>query len=140
MQPERSNARVLVVDDDRLVVELITTRLGIAGYHTICAHDGVEAMEEIRRSRPHGVLLDINMPRLDGFDVLRLLRGEPALRASPVLVLTARNTSEDVRAAIALGARDYLAKPFDDTVLLTRVARLVRRRRPPAQRAPAVLV
>lgn len=119
---------VLVVDDEPLVLELLETTLSLAGYEVITASDGVQALEQIHRAPPDAVVLDINMPRLDGFGVLAALsKGE--CRSTPrVLVLTARHASEDLAKAISMGAADYLSKPFKDSVLLARVARLTRRR------------
>lgn len=116
--------RILLAEDDSAIHDLIVMRLGLAGYHTLSARDGCEALALMRRARPDAVVLDINMPGLDGFAVLDSMSRSPLLAPIPVLVLTARHAAEDVRRAIKLGASDYLAKPFDDTRLLARVARL----------------
>ena len=120
-------SRILVVDDEPFVLELISTRLQIAGYNVSQAKDGTRALEALRESLPDAMVLDINMPGLDGFGVLEQMRAVPRWAAIPAMVLTARNRTEDVRRAMSLGARDYLTKPFDDQQLLLRVARLVRR-------------
>ena len=83
------------------------------------------------------MVLDINMPNLDGFGVLAELNKRPLAKQPPVLVLTARNGSDDVRRCLSLGAKDYLAKPFKDTQLLARVARLVGRAASPQRPAPS---
>lgn len=116
-------ARLLVVDDDPMMLELLVTRLELAGYAVATARDGVEALRRLHEYRPHGVILDINMPRLDGFGVLEQMN----TGRWPVLVLTARNQTPDVQRAISLGARDFLSKPFKDNQLLLRVARLLRK-------------
>jgi two-component system OmpR family response regulator len=134
--PQHNNGggrRVLVVDDEPFLLELITTRLELAGYVTRTARDGVQAMERVSDFRPEAMLLDVNMPRLDGFDVLRLMREQRLIERTPTMVLTARSASADVAKAVQLGARDYLSKPFKDEQLLARVARLLR----PRQAAPA---
>lgn len=115
-------SRLLVVDDDPMMLELLVTRLELAGYAVSTARDGLEALRRVHEYRPQGVILDINMPRLDGFGVLEQLN----TRRWPVLVLTARNQTSDVQKAITLGARDFLSKPFKDNQLLLRVARLLR--------------
>ena len=122
-----SASRVLVVEDDRSILDLVITRLQIAGYRTSFARDGAAAVESVRASRPHAMVLDLNMPGIDGFDVLRRLK-ELGLGVPPTLVLTARNAPSDVNDVLRLGARDFLTKPFRDTDLLARVARLLRRR------------
>jgi DNA-binding response OmpR family regulator len=119
--------RILVVEDDAGIRDLIRTRLNAAGYDTHIAKDGVEAMNRIGELRPNGVVLDINMPNMDGFSVLQAMRDSPSRRpCAPVLVLTARHDAADVRRAVSLGAKDYLTKPFSDSQLLARVARLLR--------------
>jgi two-component system OmpR family response regulator len=122
--------RVLVVDDDPSIVELITTRLELAGYQTAYARDGYEGMARLQEFRPGALVLDINMPRLDGFGMLRQMKQAGLTGRVATMVLTARNQPEDVQQAVALGARDYLSKPFDDQRLLTRVARLFQKARP----------
>ena len=138
-QLDRNPPRIFVADDDRAILDLITTRLDLAGYHTVQARDGWEALDGIYASRPAAVVLDIGMPRLDGFGVLRHLRKTPGFANLPVMMVTARNTPIEVRSAMELGARDFLAKPFEDAELLSRVARMLRRRVPPQQRGSVVL-
>jgi len=121
---EAQRRRVLVVDDEPSVLDLITTRLDLAGYQTYYARDGYEGLARLSELRPAALVLDINMPRLDGFGVLRKMKETGALIRTATMVLTARNQSDDVRQAIALGARDFMAKPFNEQQLLTRVARL----------------
>lgn len=123
-----NGARLLIAEDDPSVLDLLTTRLELSGYRTWTAKDGYQALELLNSVQPDGMILDINMPRLDGFGVLRALGQKPKAKQPPVLMLTARNAMEDVKHCIALGAKDYLAKPFRDTVLLSRVARLLRGR------------
>jgi len=120
--------RIFIAEDDRNLLELLTTRLGLAGYETSFGRDGWEALEGIHISRPAAIVLDVNMPRLDGFGVLRHLKKSSAVASIPVMMLTARNAPNDIREALALGAKDYLAKPFNDAMLLARVARLLRPR------------
>jgi len=124
--------RVLVVDDDESIVDLISTRLIIGGYKVATATDGFEAIRHLKDLTPDAMILDINMPGLDGFGVLEHMR-KPDSHKAATLVLTARHHAGDVEKAIRLGAKDYLAKPFDDRLLLSRVARLFRRQ-------PAVIV
>jgi DNA-binding response OmpR family regulator len=123
--------RILVVEDDHDVRELIRTRLESAGYEMHTARNGSEALGRIAVVKPHGMVLDINMPELDGFGVLEALKTQGAL--FPVLVLTARHAADDVRRAISLGAKDYLTKPFTEAQLQARVARLMRALLPVAE-------
>lgn len=126
MQPslETNGHRVLIVDDDPMMLELIRTRLDLAGYRTVQARDGYEALDRLRDYKPEAMVLDINMPRLDGFGVLTQMKAIG--NRTPTMVLSARNQTADVQTAIKLGARDFLTKPFEDHKLLSRVGRLVR--------------
>ena len=134
---ETSTRRILVVEDDPMMLELICTRLTLAGYQTVHGRDGYEGLDRLRDAKPDAMILDINMPRLEGFGVLRQMKTLGHLPRVPVMVLTARNQSSDVQEAIKLGARDFLTKPFDDQRLLARVSRLVRPVAPPRPTAAA---
>jgi DNA-binding response OmpR family regulator len=124
---EARRRKILVVDDDRAILELVATRLTLAGHDVFAARDGHEALQRIAGIRPDAMVLDLNMPSLDGYGVLKQLGKEGTARL-PTLVLTARHGTVDVQRAIGLGARDYLSKPFKDSQLLMRVARLFRPR------------
>ena len=137
MPSEPDAPLIFVAEDEPQILELIVTLLEKAGYRTAHACNGWEAWDGIRALRPGGVLLDINMGGMDGFAVLRSLRAQARTRDIPVLMLTARGGLEDVSHAIDLGAQDYLTKPFDERVLLQRVARLTRRRDLPPPPDPA---
>ena len=126
--------RVLVVEDDAFLLELITTRLELAGFDTRSARDGSQALQRLTEFRPEAMVLDINMPVLDGFGVLIHMQAQGLTEKTPTMVLTARNSPEDVAQAIKLGARDYLSKPFRDEQLIARVGRLLVRSRATAAR------
>lgn len=128
---------MLVADDDPGILELVTARLDLAGYISCKAKNGIECMSRLTELKPAALILDINMPGRDGFDVLRRM-GPKGVAKTPTMVLTARNEPEDVRRAIVLGARDYLAKPFKDEQLLMRVARLLRRASAGPPTAPTI--
>ena len=139
MPPEPRPRRIFIAEDDRNLLELLTTRLGLAGYDTVYGRDGWETLDGVHSTRPAVILLDVNMPRLDGFGVLRHLRKSPRVAHIPVMMLTARNAPDDIKEALALGASDYLAKPFTDAQLLARLARLLRPR-PPVVANESVLI
>jgi len=120
----RIKARVLITDDDAGIRDLLRDQLEAAGFETKVARDGHEALDRIASFRPDAMVLDLSMPGLDGFGVLQSLQDQ-AIRL-PVLVLTARHDASDVRKAVSLGARDYLAKPFTEAQLKARIARLLR--------------
>ena len=116
---------IFVAEDDDLIRELVRTRLELAGFHTRWADNGPEAMSQCNLVKPAALILDINLPGLDGLSILARWK-ERGVTPPPTLMLTARHNAADVKEAIALGAKDYLTKPFNDAVLLSRVARLVR--------------
>ncbi len=116
--------KILVVDDDPDLRDLIGYTLRRDGYFVIESQDGIAALLLAEVERPDLVLLDVNLPRLDGFEVCRRLR---AASAVPIVMLTVRGTEEDQVRGLDLGADDYLAKPFSPRTLLARVRALLRR-------------
>ena len=127
--------KILVAEDDRAIRELLDIRLSLAGYRVATAKDGQEAIEHLA-GHPRALLLDLNMPRLDGFGVLEWMGRYGLFKACPVMMLTCRNAREDVQRCLQLGAKDYLSKPFNDTILLARVSRLLRTVQPKPQGDP----
>ncbi len=123
MSLNANRKRIVVAEDDPAIMELVSVRLDLAGYHVIAARNGYEALERVNATRPAALILDIGMPGLDGFGVLKELARRPV--RLPTLVLTARRGTDDVREAIGLGATSYLVKPFDDKHLLNRLANMV---------------
>lgn len=121
--------KVLVAEDDEMLLGLFVRWLEAAGYWVVRARDGERALDAVRETKPEAVVMDLTMPRLDGFQVLTALK-EMGLTSVPILVLTGRQSMEDVRKAISLGAKDYLTKPVDKTRLLGRLERLLNK--PPA--------
>jgi two-component system response regulator MprA len=117
--------RILVVDDDRAVRESLRRSLAFNGYQVELAADGHEALDAVAAQRPDAMVLDVMMPRLDGLEVCRRLRGTGD--ALPILVLTARDAVADRVAGLDAGADDYLAKPFALEELLARLRALLRR-------------
>ena len=115
---------VLLADDDPDVTRLIDVQLRAAGYRTLLAADGSEAVKAIEESRPDLVIVDMMMPRMTGFDVLTALRHQPS--RPRVIVLSARGREQDVTRAFALGADDYITKPFSPQELIARMERLLR--------------
>jgi PleD family two-component response regulator len=121
------SGRVLVADDDRDIARFIELNLGMEGFEVEVVHDGRAALESALRHPPDLVLLDVMMPHLDGVEVLRRLRANPATAATPVVLLTAKAMSADKVVGLTAGADDYIAKPFDTLELIARVHTTLRR-------------
>ena len=119
--------RILVVDDEPDIVALVAYHLAKAGYRVSTASDGREAIDVARRDRPSLVVLDLMLPELSGFDVLERLRADDATRDVGVLMLTARREEPDRIRGLALGADDYLTKPFSPQELVLRIGAILRR-------------
>ena len=119
--------RVLVVEDDRDIAAVLRRSLGMEGYEVRLAGDGEEALAESAVFEPDAVVLDLGLPKLDGVEVCRRLRGEGDV---PILMLTARDGVDDRVEGLDSGADDYLVKPFERVELLARLRALLRRRPP----------
>jgi two-component system alkaline phosphatase synthesis response regulator PhoP len=120
--------KILVVDDERHIVRLIQVNLERQGYNVVTAHDGKEALEKVASERPDLVVLDVMMPYMDGFEVLRNLRRNPETAELPVIMLTAKAQDQDVFRGWQEGVDMYLTKPFNPQELLTFVKRIFRSR------------
>ncbi len=118
-------ARVLVVDDDEVIRQLVSMNLRLEGFEVETAVDGQDCLERVHDIAPDVVTLDVMMPRLDGWTAAARLRGDPETRHIKVLFLTARAQADDLRRGRELGAHAYLAKPFDPAELVDVVRELV---------------
>ena len=127
VEQTRSRQKVLIVDDDRMIRMLVKLLLDKAGYDVIEGENGIHAIELSRAERPDLVILDLMMPQMDGFQALDRLRRDLSLAALPVIVLTAESGPDTERRVLELGADDYLIKPFEPGVLLSRVGAVFRR-------------
>ena len=116
--------RVLVVEDERTIAEAVAARLRAEGFEVAIAGDGPGAVETARRIRPDAIVLDVMLPGFDGLEVCRRIQAE---RPVPVLMLTARGDETDLLIGLAVGADDYLTKPFSMRELTARVHALLRR-------------
>jgi two-component system, OmpR family, phosphate regulon response regulator PhoB len=129
-------AKILVVDDEPDLLELIDTNLTAAGLDVRMAGNGAEALQQARALQPQLILLDVMLPDLDGLEVCRMLRRDPATRSIPIVMLTARAAEIDRVVGLELGADDYITKPFSVRELVLRVKKLLHRQpTPEAQEA-----
>jgi len=119
--------RILVVDDDRQIVRLIRSYLEQNGYETLAAYDGNEALHRIRAEKPDLVVLDLMLPGVDGWEITRIVRSDPAMSAIPIIMLTARVEDTDRIVGLEMGADDYIPKPFNPREVVARVRAVLRR-------------
>ena len=125
----RTPARILIVDDNPTNVKVLQTRLAAEGYEVITASDGEEGLATARQQTPDLILLDVMMPKLDGFEVCRRLRGDPTFPFTPIIMVTAMADSRDVIAGLEAGGDEYLTKPVDHAALAARVRSMLRIKR-----------
>ncbi len=116
--------KILVVDDERHIVRLVEVNLTRAGYDVVTAYDGVEALEQFTKEKPDMLVLDVMMPRMDGFEVLKKLQSDPASQGVPIIMLTAKAQDADIFRGWSSGVSSYLTKPFNPRELLTFVERI----------------
>jgi DNA-binding response OmpR family regulator len=119
--------KILVVDDERQIVDIVRAYLERDGYRVLMAYDGRQALDLAGRERPALLILDLMLPEMSGWDVMRALR---RVSDAPVIMLTARDDPMDKVVGLELGADDYVVKPFDPKELLARVRAVLRRLRP----------
>lgn len=122
----RDPALILVVDDNEANVDILETRLKAHGYSVVTARDGEEALERAHAELPDLILLDVMMPKLDGFEVARRLKADPSLPFMPIIHVTAKSDTRDVVQGLDSGGDEYLTKPIDHAALLARVRAILR--------------
>ena len=116
---------IVVAEDEENIGFIVKSQLQHSGFSVVWEKDGEKALEAIQREVPRAVVLDLMMPIMSGFDVLKALKKDPATKEIPVIILTARTQEIDIKRAILLGADDYLIKPFLPTELANRIEQLL---------------
>jgi signal transduction histidine kinase/DNA-binding response OmpR family regulator len=114
--------RILCVDDNPMNLEVLKTQLEAANFKVDLAKDGVEALEKIEKAQPDLMLIDLMMPRMDGYELCEKIKADPTLRAIPLVIVSARDRAEDEIYAFKLGVADYVTKPFDGQVLAAKIS------------------
>jgi DNA-binding response OmpR family regulator len=117
--------RILICDDDPVILRLLQVNLELEGYEVLLAHDGEEAYDVATNESPDLVILDIMMPRMDGYQAVQALKGDAKTSAIPVVFLSAKAQQSDIDRGLRHGVSDYLTKPFDPGELLEIVKRLI---------------
>lgn len=119
------DARILVCDDDPVILRLLQVNLELEGYEVLMAHNGEEALDIARDQSPDLIILDVMMPRMDGYQTVEALKADEHTRGIPVVFLSAKAQQADIEKGLDYGVEDYLTKPFDPTELLEVVQRIV---------------
>jgi two-component system alkaline phosphatase synthesis response regulator PhoP/two-component system response regulator VicR len=117
--------KIMAVDDERHIVRLIQVNLERAGYQVVTAFDGQDALRKVETEKPDAIVLDVMMPKMDGFEVLKRLQANPDTREIPVIMLTAKAQDADVFRGWSSGVSAYLTKPFNPLELVTFVKRIL---------------
>ncbi|HZS78906.1 MAG TPA: response regulator [Ktedonobacteraceae bacterium] len=119
--------KVLVIDDNPTIVELIKYAVNLQGtYHVVVAYDGVQGLERVFAERPDCVIIDVKMPRMDGYQLVRCLRGDPRTSNTPLIILSAMTREEDQMTGLLSGVDEYLTKPFKPASLNAAIERVLR--------------
>lgn len=125
-----TNNKILVVDDEEDILQLIKYNLTKEGYQVNCAESGEDAIKMTFDSKPDLIILDLMLPGIDGLDVCKRLKSDPLTTNIPILMLTAKSEESDIVIGLELGADDYMTKPFSPKVLTAKIKVLLRRKRP----------
>jgi len=116
--------KILLVDDEPDLVQMIKLRLKAAGYEVATAGDGQQALEAVKTEKPDLMILDLMLPKLDGYKVCRFLKFDERTKDIPILIFTARAQEQDIKLATECGADGYLTKPFEAQTLLAKLQEL----------------
>ena len=123
-----NKGKILVVDDENYILHILDFSLGAEGYEVITAEDGEEAVRKCRDERPDLVVLDVMMPKMDGFEACRAIKRDGELAGTPVILLSAKARDVDQKQGYEAGADDYITKPFSPGRLVDRVHGLLKQR------------
>jgi DNA-binding response OmpR family regulator len=126
-----TKGKILVVDDEAYIVHILEFSLGMEGFEVVTAFDGEEAVSKAERERPDLVVLDIMMPKLDGYETCRRLKENDKTKSIPVILLSAKGRSMDQRVGLDAGADEYITKPFSPRKLVERIRVHIGHRRTP---------
>jgi len=127
MNDENAMKKVLVIDDNPTIVELIKYAVNLQGsYNVVVAYDGVQGLERVHAEHPDCVIIDVKMPRMDGYHLVRFLRGDARTADIPLIILSAMTREEDQLMGLLSGVDEYLTKPFKPTVLNAAIERVLR--------------
>ena len=122
-----SKAKLLIVDDESGLVEMLSLRLEANDYQVISASDGQDGLDKARSELPDLIILDVMLPKIDGYKVCRMLKFDEKYKQIPVILFTARTQASDIKLGADVGADAYITKPFEPDILLDKVAQLLKK-------------
>ncbi len=118
--------RILLVDDEEALVELLKMRLEVNGYEVLEASDGEEGLDKARKEKPDLIILDLMLPKIDGYKVCRMLKFDEKYKKIPIILFTARAQESDKKVGEEVGCDCYITKPFDPQILLAKIKELIK--------------
>lgn len=119
--------KVLVIDDNPTIVELIKYAVNLqSAYNVVVAYDGIQGLEQVYKERPDCIIIDVKMPRMDGYQLVRYLRGDASTADTPLIILSAMTRDEDQMTGFLSGVDEYLTKPFKPVALNAAIERVLR--------------
>jgi len=121
-----ANKKILLVDDEKDLVDTVTFRLKASGYDVVTAYDGQEALTKTRTEKPDLIILDLMLPKMDGYKVCRMLKFDERYKKIPIIMFTARAQDSDKKMGEEVGADAYITKPFDPQTLLGKIKELLK--------------
>jgi len=117
--------KILIVDDEQHVVDVVKMRLEVSGYEVIAAYDGQEGLRMARDEKPDLIILDVMLPKIDGYKICRMIKFDPKYKHTPIIMFTARAQESDMQLSKEVGADSYLTKPFEPKILMGKIKELL---------------
>lgn len=122
-----ANKKILIVDDEAQLVDMVKMRLEANNYDVIVAYDGQEGLDKARKEKPDLIILDLMLPKMDGYKVCRMLKFDEKYKSIPIIMFTARAQEEDEKVSMEVGANAYVTKPFEPKALLDKIQELIQK-------------
>lgn len=119
-----SKKRILLIEDEKDLLEMVRFRLEVSGYEVLAAYDGQEGLDKARKEKPDLIILDVMLPKMDGYKVCRMLKFDEKYKNIPIIMFTARAQDSDRKLGEEVGADGYVTKPFEPEVLLAKIKQL----------------
>ncbi len=125
----KSKGKILIIDDDESIIQILEARLSSYGYQVIYSQNGDNIINKVKSEKPNLILLDILMPSKDGFIVCSELKEDRYTKKIPIIMLTSKSDTQSVKKALYMGAVDYIVKPFNPTIIIQKIENVLAKRR-----------